>query len=52
MSRVSSGDQIQISATNNIYTVLVAAAVVAELAALIVLLVRYSSLYGGMPWST
>lgn len=52
MSRVSPGEPIPISATNNIYTVLVAAAVMVELIALIVLCVRHSTLYNVMPWSS
>ena len=50
MSRVSAGEPIQISATNNIYTVLAGAAVVVVLAALIVLCVRFNSLYNAWPW--
>jgi hypothetical protein len=51
MSRVSSGEPIPISATNNIYTVLAAAAVVVVLVALIVLCVRFHSLYPPYwPW--
>jgi hypothetical protein len=51
MSRVSSGGPIEISATNNIYTVLVGAAVVVVLVALIVLCVRYNSLFQAWPWA-
>ena len=50
MSRISSGEPIQISATNNVYTVLAASAVVVTLVALIVLCVRYSTLYGANIW--
>jgi hypothetical protein len=50
MSRVSPGEPIPISATNNIYTVLVAAAVVVVLVALIVLCVRFNTLYQAWPW--
>jgi hypothetical protein len=50
MSRVSPGEPIPISASNNIYTVLAAAAVVAVIVALVVLFVRHSHLYGAMPW--
>jgi len=52
MSRVSSGEPIQISATNNVYTVLAAAATVVVLVALIVLCVRYHNLYGLNIWET
>jgi hypothetical protein len=53
MSRISSAETIQIKPTNNIYTVLVASAVVVELVALIVLITRFSTLYGpGNIWSS
>jgi len=52
MSRISPGDPIQISATNNIYTALVGAAVVLVLVALIVLCMRFHTLYDpAWPWS-
>jgi hypothetical protein len=50
MTRVSPGEPIPISATNNIYTVLVASAVVVELVALIILIMRYHTLYDKMIW--
>ena len=51
MSRISSAETIQIRATNNIYTVLVAAALVVDLVALIAVITRYNTLYGQMPWA-
>ena len=50
MSRISGGEQIEVKATNNIYTVLVGAAVVVELVALIVLLMQHKELYTKFPW--
>ena len=50
MSRVSAGEQIEIKATNNIYTVLAASAVVVEIVALVVLFMRHQTLFGTNIW--
>ena len=45
MSRVAAGDVIEIRPTNNMYTVLVAIAVLAELIAFIALYVRAGEIF-------
>jgi len=45
MSRVAAGDEIVIKPKNNMYTVLVAAAALAELIAFIALFVRHSDIF-------
>lgn len=45
MSRVSAGEQIEIRPTNNIYTVLVVAAVVVEIVAFVVMYMRHTTLF-------
>ena len=53
MSRVSSrSDQIVVRPTNNVYTVLVAVAIVVEIVGLISLWMQSTALYGANPFST
>jgi hypothetical protein len=44
MSRVASGDVIEVKATNNVYTVLVIVAFLAELLAFIALYMRFADI--------
>jgi hypothetical protein len=46
MSRAGTSDSVQIKPTNNIYTVLVAAAIVAELIGFIALFLSYAQVFG------
>ena len=46
MSRLPAGDQIQVKATNNIYTVLACAAVVVQILGLIVIFMRANEVGG------
>ena len=53
MSRISAGEsRIEIKPTNNIYTVLVASAVVVEIVALVVLIMRNATLFDKSLWSS
>lgn len=52
MSRVSSGaEQIIVRPTNNVYTVLIAVAIVVEIIGFISLWMQSTSLYGANPFS-
>jgi hypothetical protein len=52
MSRISSGsEQIIVKPTNNVYTVLVAVAIVVEIIGFISLWMQSTSLYGASPFS-
>ncbi|HLL91230.1 MAG TPA: hypothetical protein VK324_18170 [Tepidisphaeraceae bacterium] len=46
MSRIAGGDVITVKPTNNVYTALAAAAVVAQIVALIFLFMRASAVFG------
>ncbi len=52
MSRMSSGaEQIVVRPTNNVYTVLVAVAIVVEIVGLVSLWMQSTALYGANPFS-
>jgi hypothetical protein len=46
MSRISSGNTVEVAPTNNVYTALAAAAVIAQILGLIVLFLRAQDLGG------
>jgi len=46
MSRISSGDQILVKPTNNVYTVLAAVGIVVEIVAIILLWMVHQNLFG------
>lgn len=46
MSRMSGGDQILVKPSNNVYTVLVAVGIIAEITAMIALWVVHQNLFG------
>lgn len=46
MSRMSAGDQILVKPANNVYTVLAAVGIVAEITALIALWIVHQNLFG------
>lgn len=46
MSRIGSGEQIQVKPTNNVYTALAAAAVIAQAIALLVIFMRANDVGG------
>jgi hypothetical protein len=46
MSRMSGGDQILVKPTNNVYTVLVAVGIIAEIIAMVVLWMVHQNLFG------
>jgi len=46
MSRIASGEQIQVRPTNNIYTVLAAVAVIAQIIGLVVIFMRGQDIGG------
>jgi uncharacterized membrane protein YkgB len=52
MSRLSAGEpkQIELKATNNVYTVLVAVSIVVVIVALVVLYQRSETLFQAKPW--
>jgi hypothetical protein len=51
MSRAATSDVVPVKPTNNIYTVLVAAAIVAELIGFIALFLSYTDVFGGSIFS-
>jgi len=46
MSRIGSGEQIQVKPTNNVYTALAAAAVIAQIIAFVVIMMRANDVGG------
>lgn len=52
MTRAASGDVVTVKPGPNIYTVLLVASTLATLLGLIAVCVRYSSVFGQMPWSS
>ena len=46
MSRIASGEQIQVKPTNNVYTALAAAAVIAQIIAFVVMYMRAEEIGG------
>ncbi len=51
MARAAATSQIEITPTNNIYTVLAIVAVVLQIAALVALFMRHNTLFGTNLWS-
>jgi hypothetical protein len=47
MSRAGTGDTVQVKPTNNIYTALVAIAVIAEIIGFIAMFLRAGEIFGG-----
>jgi hypothetical protein len=47
MSRIATGNEVTVRPTNNIYTVLVAVALLAEIIGFIALFLRYTEIFNG-----
>jgi hypothetical protein len=47
MSRIATGNEVTVKPTNNIYTVLVAVALLAEIVGFVALIFRYTEIFNG-----
>jgi hypothetical protein len=51
MSRVSGGDVVVVKPANNVYTVMLIVATLAQVLALLVIVIRFKTVFGGILFS-